>query len=88
MTDVKEKKSRSLIGIITSDRMQDTVTVTIERRVKHPKYGKYIKRKTKLHAHDKGNQAKMGDTVIIKECKPISKTKSWMVDSIKERARI
>lgn len=81
-----EKILRSLTGTVVSNKMNDTVLVRIERRVKYPKYGKFIKRSTKIHAHDKGNECKIGDIVTICECRPISKTKSWKLVKINERA--
>ncbi|ABS78022.2 30S ribosomal protein S17 [Coxiella burnetii] len=77
---------RSLMGTVVSNKMNDTVVVRVERRVKHPKYGKFIKRSTKIHAHDKGNGCQIGDIVTIRECRPISKTKSWTLVKINERA--
>ena len=70
---------RILTGTITSDKMNQTVTVLVERRVKHALYGKIIKRSKKYHAHDEKNEFSVGETVRIEECKPISKTKSWTV---------
>ncbi len=70
---------RTLTGRVTSNKMDKTITVTIERLVKHPVYGKYIRRTTKLHAHDEHNRCREGDTVTIKQCRPLSKTKSWML---------
>lgn len=81
-----EKMVRSLTGTVMSNKMNDTVVVRVERRVKHPKYGKFIKRSTKIHAHDKGNECQIGDIVTIRECRPISKTKSWTLVKINERA--
>jgi len=69
--------NRTLQGTVVSDKMDKTVTVLIERKVKHPVYGKYIKRSTKVHAHDETNECKMGDTVIVEQCRPISKSKTW-----------
>lgn len=75
-----EKLHRTLSGKVTSDKMSKTVTVLVERRLKHPLYGKYIVRSKKYHAHVGGDgQYGIGDNVIIEECKPISKTKSWKV---------
>ena len=70
---------RILTGTIVSDKMNQTVTVLVERRVKHPLYGKIIKLSKKYHAHDEKNAFSLGETVRIEECKPISKTKSWTV---------
>ena len=82
----QEKIARILTGVVVSDKMNETIAVLIERRVKHPKYGKFIKRSTKIHAHDKDNQCHEGDVVTIKECRPISKTKSWQLVEVKEKA--
>ncbi|WP_260482419.1 30S ribosomal protein S17 [Sphingomicrobium flavum] len=70
---------RILTGTVVSDKMEQTVTVLVERRVKHPLYGKIIKRSKKYHAHDEKNEFAIGDTVRIEECRPISKSKSWTV---------
>ncbi len=80
------KKVRTLTGKVVSDKMDKTITVLIERRVKHPLYGKIVKRSTKLHAHDEKNECKMGDTVTIRETRPLSKNKSFELVSIEERA--
>ena len=77
---------RTLTGTVVSHKMHKTITVSIERRVPHPKYQKIIRRSTKIHAHDEDNVAKKGDTVVVKECRPISKTKSWILESIKQKA--
>ena len=78
--------TRELFGEVVSDKMDKTVSVAIERRVKHPVYGKYIRRTTKLMAHDETNQCKAGDRVTISECRPIAKNKSWRVVDVVERA--
>lgn len=80
------KVIRTLIGKVVSDSRNKTVTVLIERRVKHPLYGKIIKKFTKYQAHDENNQYKSGDAVVIVEVKPISKTKTWVVQSLVEQA--
>ena len=72
---------RILTGIVTSNKADKTVTVKIERKVKHPLYGKVIKRATKVHAHDENNSASVGDIVSVKECRPLSKTKTWTLVS-------
>ena len=77
---------RTLTGKVVSNKMDKTITVLIERRVKHPIYGKYVKRSTKLHAHDESNQCKIGDKVTIRETRPLAKTKSWALVEIVERA--
>jgi small subunit ribosomal protein S17 len=71
------KTQRTVTGKVVSDNMDKTVVVKSERKVRHPLYGKYIRRSTKYHVHDENNECKMGDTVTIKECRPLSKTKSW-----------
>jgi len=68
---------RTVTGRVVSDKMDKTVTVLVERRVKHPMYGKYISRSTRLHVHDEDNTCREGDMVTIQECRPISRTKSW-----------
>ncbi len=78
---------RTKVGRVVSDKADKTVTVMLERQVKHPLYGKYIKRSTKVHAHDEDNRCGQGDLVKISECRPISKTKSWRVVEIVERAK-
>ncbi|CAM3726055.1 30S ribosomal protein S17 [Parendozoicomonas haliclonae] len=80
------KKVRTLTGTVVSDKMDKTITVLIERRVKHPLYGKIVKRSTKLHAHDEQNECRMGDKVVIRETRPLSKNKSFELVSIEERA--
>ncbi len=80
------KISRTLVGKVVSDARDKTVTVLVERSVKHPLYGKIVKRFKKYHAHDEANQFKNGDLVTIKESKPISKTKSWIVEAIATKA--
>lgn len=81
---VENKIERTLTGRVVSDKMDKTVTVLIERLVKHPVYGKFIRRSTKLHVHDENNISKEGDTVVIKESRPHSKTKSWsLVEVVK-----
>lgn len=80
------KNTRTVTGRVVSDKMDKSVTVLVERKVPHPIYGKYVKRSTKLHAHDENNECKMGDTVSIEECRPLSKTKSWRLVKILERA--
>jgi small subunit ribosomal protein S17 len=78
---------RTLNGRVTSNKMDKTVTVVIERLVKHPIYGKYIRRTTKLHVHDEHNECQEGDLVTIKQSRPLSKTKAWMLVEIVRRAQ-
>ncbi len=77
---------RTLVGVVTSSKMDKSFTVAVERQIQHPKYGKYLKRTTKLHVHDEKNEAREGDTVRIQECAPVSKTKSWTLVEIVQRA--
>ena len=77
---------RILEGDVVSDKMDKTITVAVERKVKHPIYGKFIKRTTKLHAHDETNQCHEGDVVTIRECRPLSKSKTWMLVDVVEKA--
>lgn len=78
--------ARTLTGLVVSDKMDKTIVVLIERRVKHPVYGKIIRRSTKVRAHDANNEARMGDLVVVRESRPISKSKSWVLAQIKQRA--
>ncbi len=84
--NTETKIRRNVNGRVVSDRMNKTITVLIERRVKHPMYGKYIGRSTKLHAHDEQNECKQGDIVQIEECRPLSKSKSWRLVKVLEKA--
>ena len=81
-----EKRTRVLQGRVVSDKMNKTITVLIERRVKHPVVGKFITRSSKVHAHDEDNTCNIGDTVTVIECRPLSKTKTWMLKSIDVRS--
>ncbi|WP_455234098.1 30S ribosomal protein S17 [Thiogranum longum] len=76
---------RTLTGRVVSDKMDKSAVVLVERRVRHPLYGKYIRRSTKLHIHDENNECQQGDTVTIRQCRPISKTKSWALLEVVER---
>lgn len=84
MTVERKKIVRTLVGTVVSDKMQKSATVLVERRVKHPKYGKFVKRSTKFHIHDENNICRAGDVVVIKECRPISKTKSWVLVEVQK----
>jgi small subunit ribosomal protein S17 len=86
MSDNQEKTQRTVEGRVVSNKMDKTVTILVERQVKHPLYGKYIRRSTKLHAHDADNSCKEGDVVRVTEVAPISKTKNWRVVEIVTRA--
>ena len=85
---VPEKNTRTLVGRVVSDKRAKTVTVLVERRVKHELYGKIVGRSRKYHAHDEKGEYKMGDMVEIAESRPISKTKSWVVTRLVQKARI
>jgi small subunit ribosomal protein S17 len=85
---VKVALKRTLIGKVVSDKMDKTITVVVERHVKHPLYGKIIARTAKYHAHDEANQAKEGDTVEIQEGRPISKTKAWTLTRVIQVAQV
>jgi small subunit ribosomal protein S17 len=87
-TSEDKKVQRTLTGSVSSNAMDKTVTVMIERRIKHPVYGKYITRSTKLHVHDENNECGKGDVVVIEQCRPMSKTKSWSLVKIVEKAAV
>ena len=87
MSEAQTKVVRSLVGKVVSDARNKTVTVLIERRVKHELYGKIVARSRKYHAHDENNEFKIGDTVEITESRPLSKTKTWVVSRLVEKAR-
>ncbi len=86
MSEEQKKGQRTFVGRVVSDKMDKTVSVAIERLIKHPVYGKYIRRTTKVLAHDAANECKPGDRVAISECRRISRNKSWAVVNIVERA--
>lgn len=85
MSDAK-LTTRALIGRVVSDKMSKTVTVLVERKVKHPLYGKIVRRSKKYHAHDENNEFHEGDLVEIQECRPIARTKAWRVSKLVEKA--
>jgi small subunit ribosomal protein S17 len=88
-TQVAEKNpaaKRTLQGIVTSNAGDKSATIMIERRIKHPVYGKFIKRSTKIRLHDETNECNKGDTILIEECRPMSRTKSWKLVKIVEKA--
>lgn len=86
MSETTEQTPRTVLGRVVSTKADKTITVYIERRVSHPLYGKYIRRSTRLKAHDEENACSEGDMVSIAECRPLSKTKSWRLHEIIERA--
>jgi len=81
----ESKLVRTLTGQVVSDRMDKSAVVLVERRVRHPLYGKYIRRSSKLHVHDANNECRQGDTVTIQQCRPMSKTKSWTLLEVVDR---
>ena len=82
----EEVKIRTMQGKVVSNKMNKSITVMTERRVKHPIYGKFVTKSSKLHAHDENNQCSIGDVVTIRECRPLSKTKSWTLVEVVERS--
>lgn len=87
MTKEDNKIVRTLVGKVTSDKMEKTITVQIERKVRHPIYNKFIKRSTKVHVHDENNEGQIGDTVSITQCRPMSKSKSWRLNKVESSAK-
>ncbi len=79
-------ENRTLQGRVVSDKMDKSITVVIERRVKHPLYGKFVRKSTKVHAHDENNECQIGDVVVVEQCRPLSKTKTWRFIKLVERA--
>ncbi len=86
MTD-QQDSSRILTGLVVSNKMDKTVTIRVERKVQHPLYGKFIRRSTKVHVHDEDNQCQIGDMVTVEQCRPISKSKTWRLVKVLERAK-
>ena len=78
---------KTRIGVVTSNKMTKTITVAVERKVKHPMYGKFLKKTTKFHAHDEKNECSIGDTVNIMESRPLSKTKRWRLVEVVEKVK-
>lgn len=81
----EQNANRTLQGRVVSDKMDKTVTVVIERKVKHPIYGKFVRRSTKVHAHDENNECQLGDVVVLEQCRPMSKSKAWRFVKLVER---
>ena len=81
-----ENTKRTLQGVVTSSACDKSATIMIERRIKHPLYGKIVKKSTNLHVHDENNECNKGDTILIEECRPMSKTKSWRLVKVVEKA--
>ncbi len=84
----EEKTLRTVQGRVVSNKMDKTITVLVERKVKHPVYGKFVKKSTKLHAHDESNECNEGDVVTVSACRPLSKSKKWKLETIVERAAV
>ncbi|MEW7976118.1 MAG: 30S ribosomal protein S17 [Candidatus Sedimenticola endophacoides] len=82
----QETTNRTLQGHVVSDKMDKTITVKIERQVKHPIYGKFVRRSTKVHAHDENNECGIGDVVVVEQCRPLSKSKTWRLVKVVEKA--
>ncbi len=91
MSEVIQEVERNLrktkTGVVTSNKMDKSITVNVERKVKHPLYGKFVKKSTKFHAHDEKNECSIGDTVKIMETRPISKTKRWRLVEVVEKVK-
>ncbi len=87
MSEVVRKQRKTRTGVVSSNKMEKTITVTVVRKLKHPKYGKFVKKSKKFHAHDENNEAQIGDVVKIMETRPLSKSKRWRMVEIIEKAK-
>jgi len=87
MSETEQKRQRTVIGRVLSNKMEQSATVLVERKVKHPVYGKYVRKSKKYHVHDDKNELEIGDVVQIKECRPMSKTKAWTLDRVVETGK-
>ena len=87
MSSEQNISARTTRGRVSSNRMDKTITVVIERLEQHPLYGKYVRRRTKLHAHDENNECQEGDIVLIEQCRPLSKSKAWRLVQVLERSQ-
>lgn len=87
-TEAKQPVQRTVTGRVTSNKMDKTITVAVERRVRHPLYGKIMRKTTKMHAHDEDNTCLEGDVVTIAQCRPLSKSKTWQLVQVVERAAV
>ena len=85
--EVKASNPRAVSGVVVSDSMEKSITVKVERRVKHPVYGKFVRKSSKIHAHDENNDCNVGDTVTVVECRPLSKKKAWTLVEVVEQAK-
>lgn len=88
MSESVAKVQRTVTGRVTSNKMEKSITVAVERRVRHPLYGKYVRKTTKMHAHDEENTCSIGDKVTIVQCRPLSKSKTWQLVEVVERAAV
>lgn len=88
MSESAAKVQRTVTGLVTSNKMEKTITVAVERRVRHPLYGKYVRKTTKMHAHDPENTCNIGDKVTIAQCRPLSKSKTWQLVEVVVRAAV
>jgi len=84
---IERKSRKTRIGVVSSDKMEKTITIVVERKIKHPLYGKFLKKSSSFHAHDESNSAGIGDVVRIMETRPLSKTKRWRLVEIIEKAK-
>lgn len=87
MSEVNRKQRKTRTGVVSSDKMEKTITVIVERRLRHPKYGKFVKKSKKFHAHDENNEAQIGDIVKIMETRPLSKSKRWRIVEVLQKAK-
>ena len=87
VTTIVRNLRKTKLGVVTSNKMDKTITVNVERKVKHPLYGKFVKKSTKFHAHDEKNECSIGDTVKIMESRPMSKTKRWRLVEVVEKVK-
>lgn len=87
MNQVERNLRKTRIGVVSSNKMDKTITVKVERKIKHPLYGKFLKKTTSFHAHDEKNECSIGDTVKIMECRPLSKTKRWRLVEVVEKVK-
>ena len=88
MNEAVEKALRTVEGRVSSSKMDKTITVVVERQTRHPVYGKFIRRSTKLHAHDENNEGREGDLVLIEQCRPLSRTKTWRLVKVLSKASV
>ena len=86
-TSANESTQRTITGVVTSNAGDKSATITVERKIKHPLYGKYIKRSSKIRVHDESNECNKGDTIVIEQCRPMSKTKSWRLVEVINKAK-